>query len=54
MNVSEIWPKTSREVWMREDYIPDLASVIITTYQRADYIVKTVNAVVNQDYRPIE
>lgn len=39
---------------MKMEYTPDLASVIITTYQRADYIVKTVNSVFHQDYRPIE
>lgn len=42
------------ESWMSNNYISGLATVIITTYQRADYIIRTVESVFKQTYRPIE
>lgn len=40
--------------WMPLSYVEGLVTVIITSYQRADYVVATANSIYNQTYRPIE
>lgn len=40
--------------WMKEDYLPDLVSVIVPTYRRAHLIVSTLDSIFSQTYRPIE
>ena len=52
--VHACWPKMSQSDWMNPDYRRDWATVIITTFQRAKYIVSTVESVYRQSYRPIE
>ncbi len=44
----------SGETWISEEYEPDLASVIIPTYNRAHLIIETLDSVFEQTYRPIE
>lgn len=48
------WPKTSQVSWMSPEYKENWVTVIITTFQRADYIIQTANSILNQTYRPIE
>jgi len=40
--------------WISEEYIDNLVSVIIPTYNRQDYIISAVQSVIDQTYRPIE
>lgn len=40
--------------WMDADYIPGLVSVIIPTYNRSQLLVKAMDSVWQQTYRPIE
>lgn len=53
-NLKNCWPQTSYISWMSSEFRDNWVSVIITTYQRADYIIQTVNSIYNQIYRPIE
>jgi len=46
-------PESSHD-WMAEDFEPDWVTVIVTSYQRENYILATLNSVLNQSYRPIE
>jgi glycosyltransferase involved in cell wall biosynthesis len=39
---------------MKSQYVKNLCTVIITSFQREKYIIKTVNSVLRQTYRPIE
>ena len=39
---------------MKEDFFPDIVSVIVPTYNRAHLIVSTLDSVFQQTYRPIE
>lgn len=40
--------------WMSETYEPRLVSVIVPTYNRAGFIVETLDSIFGQTYRPIE
>ncbi len=40
--------------WMPSEFISGLVSVVIPTYNRADFLLETLNSVVKQSYRPIE
>ena len=40
--------------WLTEDYIANLVSVIIPTYNREVYLLQAVKSVIDQTYRPIE
>jgi glycosyltransferase involved in cell wall biosynthesis len=40
--------------WMREEYEPQLVSIIVPTYNRAHLIAETLDSVQAQTYRPIE
>lgn len=40
--------------WMADDYLADLVSVIVPTYNRAHLIVPTLDSIFSQTYRPIE
>ena len=45
---------TSHDKWMKPDYEPGLVTVIIPTYNRADFIVEAIESVFKQYYRPIQ
>jgi len=49
-----IWPETRLGHWIHEEYKPGLVSVIIPTYNRADYLLEAMDSVFEQTYRPIE
>jgi uncharacterized protein (DUF1919 family) len=40
--------------WIAGNYVPNLVSVIIPTYNRDVYLVEAIQSVINQTYRPIE
>jgi len=40
--------------WMRADFQPGLVSVVMPTYNRADFLVETLDSIRAQSYRPIE
>lgn len=43
-----------RSSWLTEDYVPDLVSVIIPTYNREVYLHEAITSVIAQTYRPIQ
>lgn len=46
--------KTCHDQWMSEDYEPDLVSVVLPTFNRANFLIETLDSVKHQTYRPIE
>jgi len=46
--------KNSYNHWMSEQFETGLIAVIMPTYNRADLIVKSMDSVWRQTYRPIE
>lgn len=40
--------------WLGENFIPELVSVIIPSYNRQDYLREAITSVIKQSYRPIE
>ena len=53
-SIRDLWPKTSVGAWMNPDCEVGLASVIIPTYNRAQFIIDAMDSVQRQVYRPIE
>lgn len=51
---TRLWAKTKHDRWMGEDYKPGLVSVIVPTYNRAQFLPTALESVWNQTYRPIE
>lgn len=49
-----LWPATCHGRWMSDEYEPGLISVIIPTYNRAQFLMEALNSVWYQTYRPIE
>lgn len=52
--VRQIWPDTQHGRWMNSDYETDLISVVVPTYNRAQFLESALNSVWDQTYRPIE
>ena len=50
----DAWPTTIHGRWMREEYEPDLVSVVVPTYNRAQFLPEALDSVLMQTYRPIE
>ena len=48
------WPETVHGVWMSPECEEGLVSVIIPTYNRAQFITRALDSVSEQSYRPIE
>lgn len=50
----DCWPETQHDRWMDTDYEPGLASVVIPTYNRDQFIIEAMDSVWQQTYRPVE
>jgi len=48
------WPKTVHGEWMSPECDEGLVSVIIPTYNRAQFITRALESILEQSYRPIE
>ena len=46
--------KTCHGQWISKENKPGLVSVIIPTYNRAEYLIEAMDSVFAQTYRPIE
>jgi glycosyltransferase involved in cell wall biosynthesis len=53
-DISRCWPRTVHEAWMNDDYTPRLVSVILPTFNRSKLIVRALESVRLQTYRPLE
>ena len=49
-----LWPPTCHGRWMREEYEPGLASVIVPAYNRAHFLVDAMDSAWAQTHRPVE
>jgi len=48
------WPWTCHGRWMSDEFEPALVSVVIPSYNRAQFLVEAMDSVWTQTYRPIE
>jgi GT2 family glycosyltransferase len=46
--------KAMPNTWLKADFVPGLVSVVVPLYNRAEYIVGTLDSVIVSTYRPIE
>ena len=54
LDISDFWPKTCHARWMSSEHTPGLVSVVMPTYNRTSRLLRALDSVKRQTYRPIE
>ena len=53
-DISSLWPQTRQNKWMEAPFEIGLVSVVMPTYNRASRVVRALESIRAQSYRPIE